>query len=124
MVWSYPVLAGVDLTTQFPTFFVQASVAMLVITISLLMTSMFMPPNLPDQISKAIGGRLWVILVVALLIGGGILISSGMIIVFFPSGVGPATAGLDQDTIMTLGVLGLFFGTILVMVWGGRGKSG
>ncbi|MDI6798995.1 MAG: hypothetical protein QMD12_03340 [Candidatus Aenigmarchaeota archaeon] len=120
MVWSYPVLAGVSFVDKFPTFFAQAMSAMLVVMVGLLITSMFVPPDLPSKIMEKIGGRLWIILVFGILVGSGILVSSGLINVFFPTGI--ILAGIPEDVVMTVGVIALFFITIIIMVWGG-GKT-
>jgi len=119
MVWSYPVLAGVSFVDKFPVFFTQAMSAMLVMMVGLLITSMFVPPDLPEKITKMLDKRLWIVLVLGILIGGGILISSGLINLFFPTG--PTFGGVSEDVIMTVSVVILFFVTILIMAWSGGG---
>ena len=124
MVWSYPILAGVDVETELANFFTQGMSATLVILLGLLICSMFFQPNLPEQINKIFGAKttFWsVILVAGILIGGGILVSSGMINVFFPqatSGIG-GIGGLSEDTILTIGVVLLLAVTIVVVVFVG-----
>jgi len=121
MVWSYPVLAGVSFVDKFPVFFVQAMSAMLVMLVGLLITSMLVPPDLPSKIMEKIGGKMWIILVFGILVGGGILVSSGLINVFFPTG--PTFGGVSEDVVLTVSVVILFFITILILVWGGGGKK-
>jgi len=86
MVWSYPIIAGVDIQLQLAAFFVQGTIAVLVIMIGLMITGMFAPANLPEHLSKKMGGKMWGgIIILGLLIGAGIFVSSGLINVFFPS---------------------------------------
>jgi hypothetical protein len=86
MVWSYPIIAGVDIQLQLSAFFVQGTIAVLVIMIGLMITGMFAPANLPEHLSKKFGGKAWGgIIVLGLLIGAGVFVSSGLMTVFFPS---------------------------------------
>ena len=86
MVWSYPIIAGVDIQLQLAAFFVQGTIAVLVIMIGLMITGMFAPANLPEHLSKKMGGKMWGgIIVLGLLIGAGVFVSSGLMNVFFPS---------------------------------------
>jgi hypothetical protein len=122
MVWAYPILAGVSLQEKLPVFFAQAMSAMLVVLVGLLATSMFLPPDLPGKLAEKLGSRAYgIILIAGILIGGAILISSGLIYVFFPAGGGLEITGLSEDTILTIAIVILFFITILVIVWGGKG---
>jgi len=124
MVWSYPILAGVDVETQLANFFTQGMSATLVILLGLLICSMFFEPDLAKQLSTFFpkGSKIWsVILIAGILIGGGILVSSGMITVFFPQasgGVG-SFGGLSEDTILTIGVVLLLAVTVIVVVFVG-----
>ncbi|MEM5843909.1 MAG: hypothetical protein QXX07_02650 [Candidatus Aenigmatarchaeota archaeon] len=123
MVWAYPILAGVSFMDKLPVFFAQAMSAMLVVLVGLLTTSMFLPPDLPSKLEAKLGGRAFgIILIAGILIGGGILVASGLINIFFPAG-GLEITGLSEDTILTIAIVILFFITILVMVWGGGGKK-
>ncbi|MCS7105953.1 MAG: hypothetical protein NZ942_01385 [Candidatus Aenigmarchaeota archaeon] len=122
MVWAYPILAGVSFMDKLPAFFAQAMSAMLVIIVGLLATSMFLPPDLPSKLEAKLGGRAFsIILLAGILIGGGILVSSGLINIFFPAG-GFEAIGLSEDVVLTIAIVILFFVTILVMVWGGGKK--
>ncbi|MEM7825388.1 MAG: hypothetical protein QW412_00835 [Candidatus Aenigmatarchaeota archaeon] len=121
-VWAYPILAGVSFIDKLPAFFAQAMSAMLVVLVGLLTTGMFLPPDLPSKLGEKLGGRAYgIILITGILIGGGILITSGLINVFFPTGI--IAPGVSEDTVLTIGIIILFFVTILVMVWGGGGKK-
>src|SRR5437879_1623057 len=57
MVWSYPVLAGVDVATQFAKFFFDVLVVFMGIVVSLLIVGMFLPPDLPARLSEKLGPR-------------------------------------------------------------------
>lgn len=121
MVWAYPVIIGVDIVKDFIIFFTQGLIAMMVIVIGLLTTSMFLPAGLAEQLKglglgkKFYGG----ILVVILLVAFGILISSGLGAIFFPAGISPPTVTISEDTIITIGVLLLIVGTVAVIVFVG-----
>lgn len=119
MVWSYPILAGVSVETELANFFTQGMSATLIILIGLLISSMFFKPNLAEQLSTFFpkGSKIWsVVLIAGLLIGGGILISSGLINVFFPKSF---LVGLPEDTILTIGVVLLLAITVMVVAFVG-----
>jgi len=120
MVWSYPVLIGISFSDKLPTFFAHAMSAMLVLLVGVLMTSMFLPPDLPSQLKEKLGGRAYgIILVASLLIGGAIFVSSGLINLFLPGGVqGPA---ISDDALITIGVTLIFVIAVIVMIWPGKG---
>lgn len=87
MVWSYPIISGVDIQLQLSTFFVQGTIAVLVVMVGLMITGMFAPTNMPEHLAKVFkGGRMWgAIIILGLLIGAGIFASSGLMNVFFPN---------------------------------------
>jgi len=119
MVWSYPILAGVNVETQLANFFTQGMSATLVILLGLLISSMFFEPDLAKQLSARFGAKttFWsVVLIAGILIGGGILVSSGLVNVFFPQSV---ISGLSEDTILTVGVVLLLAITVAVIVFAG-----
>lgn len=116
MVWAAPIIAGINMTQQLVAFFTQGMSATLVILVGLLIASMFFPPNISEQLSKAFGekGRVWgIIIVAAILVGGGVLFSSGLITVFFPEGVQIA---LSSDIFITVAILLLLVITVLVII--------
>jgi len=124
MVWSYPILAGVDVETQLTNFFTQGMSATLIILLGLLISSMFFKPDLAEQLSALFpkGSKVWsVVLIAGILIGGGILLSSGMINVFIPQATGGlgGIGGLSEDTILTIGVVLLLAVTVVVVVFAG-----
>jgi len=126
MVWAYPVLVGVSYVESFASFFVQATSAMLVIMVGLLISSMFFEEGLTKFISEKLktGRGLSIVLVSSILIGGGIVFTSGMINVFFPGGGLGGGLGIPEDVIMSLGVLLVLVITVLAIVGlGGGGPS-
>ncbi len=128
MVWAYPILAGVDIETQLSTFFFNAAVSILTIVVGLMVAGLFFPPNLAEEIGKRLkGGKsLGAILVFGILIGGGILFSSGLITVFFPQTLFSGPTALPSDVILTvalLGVLAVILVAIIAPFGGGKGGS-
>ncbi len=123
MVWAYPILIGVSIEQQLSKFFLQGMVATLVIMLGALISSMFFGQDLSKQLAERFGGNkgFWVaIFGGALLIGAGILMSSGLIDVFFPGG--GLGNWMSSDTSSTIAVAVLILASIWVVV-GGGGKS-
>ena len=129
MVWSYPIISGVNIETALSTFFVQGMTATLTVMFGLLITSMFLPSNLGEQLAKAFklsekGGKFGMFVIVfGVLIGLGIFVSSGVINIFFPSG--SVIANIPQDTIITAATLIVLAITVIVIAGvagGGEGK--
>lgn len=116
MVWAYPILLGVSFVEEFASFFVQATSAMLVIMVGLMISGMFFEEGLTKYLSERLkAGRGWsIVLVSTILIGGGILFTSGMINIFFPGGA--FMPGIPEDVLMSLGVVLVLVITILVIV--------
>jgi hypothetical protein len=130
LVWSYPILAGVNLEKAMSTFFVQGMMATLTVMFGLLITSMFLPSNLGEQLAKAFnlsskGGKFGaVIIVFGVLIGLGIFISSGFVNIFFPS-TGSVLSGFSSDTMITIVTIIILAVTVIVIagIGGGGGES-
>lgn len=119
MVWSYPILAGVNVETQLSTFFMHGMTATLVILIGILISSMFFKPDLPDQLSSILktGRGAGIVLVAGVIIGGGVLFSSGLINVLKPTWIA-------SETLSTIGVIFLLLITVLIIVVpGGKGEE-
>jgi len=124
MVWAYPILAGVNVEVMLSTFFFQGVLATLVVIIGLLIISMFMPKGLGETLSEKLKpGWLIGIIILGLLIGFGVLFSSGAINIFFPSGIG---GGISEDLMISIAVVIGLIAVLGLIVWittkGERGK--
>lgn len=124
MVWSAPILLGIDIETALASFFVQGMMATLVLVIGLMIVSLFFPPNLAEHLGKTLNTKTAVagFLIFGLLIGGAIFMSSGMIYFFIPKWA--FDFYMSDDLIMSIIVTILLLGTVLIIVWGGgKGSS-
>ncbi len=122
MVWAYPILAGVSVQTQLSIFFFNGAIAILTIVVGLLIISMFFGPDLSTTLGSKISGSKYMgaILIMGLLIGGAILISSGLVSVFLPPGFAESLTNETTLTAIVLIVLGL---TVVFIIFpGGGGK--
>jgi hypothetical protein len=119
MVWSYPVIAGVNIETQLATFFTHGMIATVAIMLGLIVSSMFMPPDLPKFLSEKFKtGRMWtVILLVGILVGVIVLISSGLIGVFLPQGISLGDGGDSGEWLGVAIVLGGMLGSVALLVF-------
>lgn len=129
MVWAYPILAGVDIQTQFSTFIFQATLAMFAIMVGVLIAGMFLPADLPAKVGEAVkGGKgVGIIIIGGILIVGGLVFSSGLGKIFIPAGLfgGPGGfigfAGVDSTTILSAIVILAMAVVVFAIAWGGPG---
>jgi hypothetical protein len=124
MVWAYPILAGVNVEVMLSTFFFQGVLATLVVIVGLLIISMFMPKGLGETLSEKLKPGWFIgIIILGLLIGFGVLFSSGAINIFFPSGIG---GGISEDLMISIAVVIGLIAVLGLIVWittkGERGK--
>jgi hypothetical protein len=130
MVWSAPILLGVDMETKMAAFFVQGTSATLVILVGLMMVSMFFPPDLAEKLGKdflnsktTVGG----VVIFGLVVAIGIMISSGLIYLFIPadflSSLGSGSGTSIGDVIPSALMVLLLLGTVFLIVWGGGKES-
>jgi hypothetical protein len=124
MVWSYPIIAGIDVTLQLANFFMEGLVVSLVIMMGLLIAGFVFPPDLPKTLGEKFkGGPFWIaILVLGFILGGVVLVSSGLFGLFFPTQL-LGGGGIDQDTLLTVGILIILLVSIIVIVGVGGGKG-
>jgi hypothetical protein len=116
MVWAAPVIAGINIEQELAKFFVQSMIASLVLMVAVLLLGVFFPPDLPTQIGNKLGGiYLGLIVAVCLLVGGALLVTSGLTSVFFPEGVGEIPEDLIIS-IATIFILVLVVGAIVFIV--------
>jgi hypothetical protein len=129
MVWSAPIILGIDMETKMAAFFVQGTSATLVILVGLMMVSMFFPPNLAESLGKALNSKTTIggVMIFGIVVAIGIMVSSGMIYLFVPedflSGIGVSGGSLGDLLPSALMVL-LLLGTVFLIVWGGGKESG
>jgi hypothetical protein len=117
MVWASPIILGIDITNQFALFFLQGMIAMLVIMVIAMIATMFFGEDLPKQLSERFKGQgvWWLVLIVALLVGGGIFLSSGIISIFAPQGFS-TFGGTDIGFIVLTIVMFIVFLVVIVLI--------
>lgn len=118
MVLAVPILRGVPIVDQFEMFFVQSLAALLVVMFATMVVGMFAPHDLPGHLTKVLGkSGYWAMFVVGgLVVGIVVLVTSGMINIFFPEGGAPGL-GISEDLLTTIGVVFIFVIAIGVIVW-------
>ncbi len=114
-VWATPVILGVDIQGKLTAFFVQGFTVSLVVLIALMLAGMFFPPDLAKSLSDKIkSGYFWgAILILSLIVGIVILVSSGLATVLFPQGVG---TGIPSDLFISVIVILVLFGSVALIV--------
>ncbi len=117
MVWAYPIIAGVNIETQLATFFTHGMIATLVVMLGLIVSGLFMPPDLPKTLAdKFKGGRIWaVILIFGMLIGVVVLITSGIVGIFLPQGI--SLGGGSDEWIGVAVTFGAMLGSVGLLVF-------
>ena len=100
-VWAAPIILGIDIETKLSSFFIQGFSVSLIVLIALVLAGMFFPPDLAKSLGDKIkapyfwGG----IIIVALIVGGVIMVSSGLATVLFPKGIG---VNVSSDMVVTV----------------------
>lgn len=121
MVWAYPILIGVNVEKQFSQFFFSGVVVLLTIMLGLLASSMVFPEGIGKVLSEKYKGGLVIAFVIfGLLIAFGIVVSSGLINIFFPQSL---VGGISQDVILTIIVVVLLAVTVIGLASLGGGAS-
>ncbi len=115
MVWSYPVIAGIDIETHLIYFFTQGVVVMLVFMITLLIAGMFLPPDLPKHLSEGLlkGNKAAGIIIVGLFFGFVIVISSGL----WNAVMGPGLLEVPSDIFITIVVIIILIVPFIFIMW-------
>ncbi|MBU5537472.1 MAG: hypothetical protein QW818_01520 [Candidatus Aenigmatarchaeota archaeon] len=114
-VWAAPIILGIDIESKLSAFFIQGFSVSLIVLIALLLAGMFFPPDLAKNLGERMktpvfwGG----VVIVALIIGGVILISSGLGSVLFPRGIG---IKLSSDFVMSVVALIALVAIVAVVV--------
>lgn len=131
MVWAYPIISGVSLEKTLSVFFVQGFIAMLVMVLGVSMIGVLFPEGMAQELGKRMhgGGMYLVIIAISVLVFAGLLFTSGLSAVIFPSGTGgpgDLSSLLSPDVILTI-VLVVVLGVIVIAIavlGGGGGKGG
>jgi len=115
MVWSYPVIAGIDIEAQLVFFFTQGVVMILVFMITLLIAGMFLPPDLPGHLAKGLlqGNKAVGILIVGFFFAVIIAISSGL----WYSVLGPAILEVSGDIFIIIVVIIILIAPFIFIMW-------
>ena len=114
-VWAAPIILGIDIEAKLSSFFIQGFAVSLIVLFGLILAGMFFPPDFAKSLSERIkapffwGG----IVVVALIVFGVILVSSGLSTLLFPRGIG---VGIPSGTFGTIAVLLVLVVSIFVIV--------
>jgi len=121
MVWASPVILGIDIQTQLAAFFTQGIVVTLVFMIALLITGMFLPPDLTGYLSKNLfqGNKAGAALVIGIVFAFIIFATSGLWKVM----LGPELFEQASDVIVAVVVIILLAIPIIFITWGGAEKA-
>jgi hypothetical protein len=124
MVWAYPIIAGVSLEQGLSKFFVQGFIAMLVMTLGVSMIGVLFPEGLAKELNKKVGGGIYItIITISVLVFAGLLFTSGLSEVLFPS----ATLGLGTtipwDVVLTIVIVIILGAIIFAISVAGGGKG-
>jgi hypothetical protein len=118
MVFSYPILSGVNIETQLSAFFFQGLVGFLVVAMGILISGLFLPENVGKIVGEKLGGKTIGVLAIAIFFGGiGILFTSGLSSIFFPQGV---SVEIPQDMLIGIFALVLLIGLVAAIVMPGK----
>jgi hypothetical protein len=121
MVWASPVILGIDIQTQLAAFFTQGVVVTLVFMIALLITGMFLPPDLTTHLANNLfkGNKMGAILIVGIIFGFIIFATSGLWKVM----LGPELFEQTSDVFVAVVVIILLAVPIIFITWGGGEKA-
>jgi len=123
MVWAYPILSGINIEQQLSAFFMQGIIVTLVFIVVLMLTGLFLPPDLPKQLQEQFlkGNKVGIILVLAVIVGVIILVTSGLLNLV----VGPIFMKINfaNDTVLTVVVLGLLILPLIFIFREGKGET-
>ena len=118
-VWAAPIILGVNIEAKLSSFFIQGFSVSLIVLIALVLSGMFFPPDLAKSLGDKIkapyfwGG----IIIVALIVGGIILVSSGLSTVLFPKGIG---VKVSSDVFISIAVIVALVVSVAVIVRAGK----
>jgi hypothetical protein len=121
MVWASPVILGIDIQTQMATFFVQVVAISVVFIVALLITGMFLPPDLTSYLADNLfkGNKAGAALLIGLISAFIIFATSGLWSTLIPS----ESIEEMSDTLYAIIVIILLAVPIIFITWGGGEKA-
>ncbi|MEM5773025.1 MAG: hypothetical protein QXL86_02245 [Candidatus Aenigmatarchaeota archaeon] len=113
MVLAAPVIAGINIEQELAKFFLQSMIAVIILMVALLAAGMFFGPDLPSRIQDKLGSKfLGGFLVVGILLGLTLLVTSGLTNIFFPEGLGE----IPEDVVISVATLLILAIVVVVIV--------
>jgi len=121
MVWASPVILGIDIQTQMATFFVQVVAISVVFIVALLITGMFLPPDLTSYLADNLfkGNKAGAALLIGLISAFIIFATSGLWSTLIPS----ESIEEMSDTLYAIIVIILLAVPIIFITWSGGEKA-
>ncbi len=121
MMFAYPVIAGVDIGEHLVYFFTQSVVVILVITLTLMIAGMFLPPDLPKHLSEGLfqGNKAIAVILIGLIFAFIIVMTSGL----WTAVLGPDVINLSDDIFITIIVLILLIVPFIFIMYPSKEKQ-
>ena len=125
MMFSYPIVAGIDIGEHLVYFFTQSAVVILVFMMALMIAGMFLPSDLPDYLSKNLlkGNKAGAVILLGILFAFIVVVSSGL----WTAVLGPELVNMSDDIFITIVAIILLIAPVIFIVWpsktGGNNKS-
>ncbi|MEM5811502.1 MAG: hypothetical protein QW641_00990 [Candidatus Aenigmatarchaeota archaeon] len=120
LVWASPILLGItNFEKMLSLFIMQGLSIMFVFIIGILIMSMFIGPNLPEKFAELIGNRktafYFSLAIIGILIGVGLLFTSGLTSILFPRGV--IFGEIPEEVITTIIVFIFIIAVVLIFAF-------
>ena len=114
-VWAAPIILGIEIEAKLSSFFIQGFSMSLIVLVALVLAGMFFPPDLAKSLGDKIKAPYFygAIIIVALIVGGVILVSSGLATVLFPKGIG---VKVSSDVFISIAVIIALVVSVAVIV--------
>lgn len=115
MVWSYPVINGVDIEGKLSTFFAQGIIVTLVLMMTMLGAGMVLPHDF-DIKSIFAGNKAWAVIIITFVASIVIVIASGLVgLIINP---GQITAIIPKEALITVVVIIFLIAPIILLASG------
>jgi len=121
MVWSYPIITGVDVEVPLANFFLHGTLITLIFVIGLMIVGLFLPPNLPQQLLDNFfkGNKVGTILAIGIAVAVIVFITSGFIDII----IGPNFSMLPGNVAEGIAVIILLIATVIIITWSSGGEA-